>query len=125
MKTIAVGSIVYAAAISPNNRLLASGSFDGLVKVWDEASGRLLATLIALPSENEQHDWLALTPEGYASGSAGMSMLVRWRLAGQETPGERVWQTVRQPEMIARALRGEKVVAPKFETTKGTKNTKK
>jgi WD40 repeat protein len=125
IKTIAVGSIVYAAAISPNNKLLASGSFDGLVKVWDEASGRLLATFIALPSENEQHDWLALTPEGYASGSAGMSTLVRWRLAGQETAAEPVWRTVRQPEMIARALRGEKVVAPKFETTKGTKNTKK
>src|SRR5262249_47815390 len=60
MKTISVGSIAYAAAISPNNKLLASGSFDGLVKVWDEASGRLLATLFALPSETEQHHWLAL-----------------------------------------------------------------
>jgi WD40 repeat protein len=125
MKSIGVGSIVYAAAISPNNKLLASGSFDGLVKVWDEASGRLLATLISLPLENEQHDWLALTPEGYAAGSAGMSTLVRWRLAGQETPGERVWQSVRQPEMIARSLRGEKLAAPKFETTKSTKDTKK
>ena len=114
MKTIGVGSIVYAAAISPNNKLLASGSFDGLVKVWDEATGRLLATLIALPSDTEQHNWLALTPEGYATGSTGMSTLVRWRLAGQELAAERVWQTVRQPEVVARALRGETVAPPKF-----------
>jgi WD40 repeat protein len=114
LKTIGVGSIVYAAAISPNNKLLASGSFDGLVKIWDETSGRLLATLIALPSDNQQHDWLALTPEGYAAGSPSMSTLVRWRLAGQATAGERVWKTVRQPEMVARALRGETVAAPKF-----------
>src|SRR5262249_24099246 len=124
MKTISVGSIAYAAAISPNNKLLASGSFDGLVKVWDEASGRLLATLLALPPETEQHHWLALPPEGYAAGSGGMSTLVRWRLAGQELTAEHIWQAVRQPEMIARALRGETVAAPKFETTKGTKNTK-
>jgi hypothetical protein len=43
-----------------------------------------------------------------------MSTLVRWRLAGQETAGERLWQTVRQPEMVVRALRGEKLGPPKF-----------
>ena len=42
LKTLTVGSIVYAVAISPSGRTIATGSFDGLVRLWDEASGRLV-----------------------------------------------------------------------------------
>jgi WD40 repeat protein len=114
IKTIGVGSLAYAVAINPDKKLLASGSFDGLVRLWDQASGRQLATLLALPSETEQHDWLALTPEGYAAGSTPVAKLVHWRLAGKEVPADKVWSTLRQPDMLVRAVRGEAVAAPKF-----------
>ncbi len=101
-------------AISPDRKLIASGSFDGLVRLWDEKSGRLLATLLALPAEKDHADWLALTPQGYATGSADLPKLARWRMAGREVAADRVWEALRQPDLVARALRGEAVPAPRF-----------
>ncbi len=112
--TINVGSIVYAAAISPHNKLVASGSFDGLTRVWDEAKGTLLLTLLVLPGQKTEHDWLALTPAGYAAGNAGMTGFARWRLAGRDLPAPKVWQALGQPGQIARSLRGENIAPPKF-----------
>ncbi|MCI0461851.1 MAG: hypothetical protein L0Z62_33285 [Gemmataceae bacterium] len=114
VKTIPVGSMVYSVAVSPDRKVIACGSFDGLVRVWEEKSGRLLVTLLSLPAEKGQADWLALTPEGYSTGSAGVATLGRWRMAGQEVTGERVWSVLRQPDLVARALRGEAVPAPAF-----------
>jgi hypothetical protein len=114
VRSIGVGSIVYAAAISADNKRIASGSFDGLVRVWDENSGRLLLTFLALPAANNAHDWLALAPAGYAGASTGMMTLGRWRVAGQETIPGKAWQSLRQPELLVRAARGENVAAPTF-----------
>src|SRR5205085_12500433 len=106
--------VVFSLAWRPDGKQLASGSFDGLVRLWDEKSGRLLATLLALPAEKDHADWLALTPEGYATGSPGLAALARWRMAGREVAAGPVWQALRQPDLVARALRGETVPAPKF-----------
>ncbi len=114
VKSIAVGSIAYAVAISPNGKTLASGSFDGVVRLWDEASGRPLASLVALPGEHDQPDWLALTPEGYAAGSDKLVGLGRWRMSNQDVPAATVWATLRQPQEVARACRGEAVAEPRF-----------
>jgi WD40 repeat protein len=114
VKALPVGSMVYSVAISPDRKLIASGSFDGLVRLWDEKSGRLLATLLALPAEKDHADWLVLTPEGYATGSADLAKLARWRMAGREVAAGPVWAALRQPDLVARALRGETVPAPKF-----------
>jgi hypothetical protein len=114
LRTLAVGSMVYSVAVSPDRKRIASGSFDGLVRLWDEKSGRLLATLLALPAEKDHADWVALTPEGYASGSEGLAGLARWRMAGREVAADAVWQALRRPELVARTLRGETVPAPKF-----------
>jgi DNA-binding beta-propeller fold protein YncE len=109
LKTIPVGSSVYAVAISPSNKLVASGSFDGLVRLWDEATGRHLLTLLALPGEGEQADWLAVAPQGYAAGSADLVKGAVWR------SGAQAWPAPRQPEMLARAARGETVPEPKID----------
>ncbi len=114
LKSIAVGSSTYAVAISPSGKQLASGSFDGLVRLWDEATGRHQATLLAVAGENEQFEWLAVVPEGYANGSDGFRKLARWRITKAELAQEDVWTSLRQPAEIARALRGEAVAAPKI-----------
>jgi hypothetical protein len=115
VKAFPVGSIAYSVAISPNNKLVASGSFDGLVRVWDETSARLLITLVANASDSDQPDWLALTPEGYCGGSDKLVAQVRWRINTQEVSGAAVLKSVRQPSVVARALRGEVVPAPVFD----------
>ncbi len=114
LKTLSVGSIAYAAAISPNGKLVAAGSFDGLVRLFDVASGRQLVTLLSLPPQGEQLDWLALTPEGYAAGSEKLLALGQWRMAGKDLAGEALWKTLRQPETVAKAVRGE-AVNPAFD----------
>src|SRR5262249_34509144 len=105
---------VYAVAITTDNKRIATGSFDGLVRVWDEATGRHLAVLLALPTDADRTDWLAQTPEGYTSGSPQLVAQANWLLAGQPVAAERVWKSLQQPEQIARALRGEAVTAATF-----------
>jgi WD40 repeat protein len=124
VRSMNVGSIVYAAAISTDNKRVASGSFDGLTRVWDEPSGRLLLTLLALPSSKNEPDWLALTPAGYSFGSIGVTTLGRWRVAGQDVSADRTWQSLRQPELMARVARGENVSAPTFAGSNDVRNTK-
>jgi len=112
--TITVGSIVYGLALSPDGKRLAAAGFDGLVRLYDLPAGRLLVTLLSVPPQGEQHDWLALTPEGYAQGSEGLVGLGQWRMGGKPVPGEPVWKTLRQAESVTKAVRGEAVTAPVF-----------
>jgi WD40 repeat protein len=114
LRSLRVGSLVYAVAISPDGKRIASGSFDGLVRLWDQASGRHLLTLLSLPAHGGEADWLALTPEGYATGSPGVEALGRWQMAGREAASARAWEALRQPAAVLRALRGEAVPAPVF-----------
>ena len=58
---------VYAVAVSPDGRLLASASKDKTLRIWDPASGRLLHTLTG-----HQH-WVpdvAFSPNGRWVASA-------------------------------------------------------
>ncbi len=114
VRTLAVSSIVYAVAISPNSKLVASGSFDGYVRLWDTNSGRHLLTLLALPSENDNAEWLALTPEGYAASSAGLQSSVQWRMGGQMVTSDALWRALGQPDVVAKAAGGDPLPAPTF-----------
>ena len=115
VKVISVGSVAYAAGISASNKLVAAGCFDGITRVYDEATGRQLASLVTIRGEGDQAEWLALTPEGYAAGSDKLATLARVRMSGQEASAAPVWTTLRRPELVAKALRGEAVEAVKFE----------
>lgn len=114
-KTISVGSIAYAAAISANNKLIAAGCFDGVTRLYDEPSGRSLASLVAVQGDGDHPAWLAVTPEGYAAGSDQLLALARVRMGGQEVSAAPVWPALRRPDMVAKALRGESVEGVKFE----------
>lgn len=112
-QTINVGSAVYGVALAPDGKRLAAGSFDGLVRLYD-IGGRHLATLLSLPLRGEQHDWLALTPEGYLHTSEPLAGLGAWRMAGKPVAGDVVWKSLRQPEVATKGVRGEALAAPTF-----------
>jgi WD40 repeat protein len=114
VRVLPVGSIVYATAVSDDGKMVASGSFDGLVRLWDTRTGRPLSTLLGLPAKDGKADWLALTPEGYAAASPGLTALGRWQMGGQDAAGDKVWSVLGRAEMVARALRGETLAAPVF-----------
>jgi WD40 repeat protein len=110
VRSISVGSVVYAVALSPDGKRVVAGSFDGLVRVFDTTAGKPLLTLASAG----QADWLAVTPEGYVNAGDGWTAAGRWRVAGQELPAEACWTALRQPAAVARLAAGEKLPGPSF-----------
>lgn len=106
---VAVGAVVYAAAVSPDGKYLAAGCFDGPVRVYDKA-GKALATLASVSAD----DWLALTPEGYLAGPAKLLDAGTWRMDAATVPTADVLKVLRQPALVAKSLAGEAVPAPAF-----------
>ncbi|MEK6408410.1 MAG: PQQ-binding-like beta-propeller repeat protein [Acidobacteriota bacterium] len=91
-------------AFSPDGKM-ASGSYDNTLKIWEPNSGRLLATLMVLPSKKgEANEWIAFTPEGYYTGSAGAGRFIRWRVGDQLAPAASYEGTFRRPNLVAQAL---------------------
>jgi WD40 repeat protein len=111
-KALPVGSMVYAVAVSPDGSRVASGSFDGFVRLWDAKSGKLLLTLLSLPSQGERFDWLAMTPEGYAEGSDGVRAQGQWRTGN--LVGVEAWKLLHRPELVLRSFQGQPVPVPRF-----------
>lgn len=110
---------LYAVAISPDARFVAAGSWDGLVRVWETETGRPLAVLIAPPSPDPaKPQWLAATPEGYYHAAAELAAIAQWRTAGQSVAGAILESTLRQPDAVRKALRGEPVEAAQFPAAK-------
>ena len=111
LRTIPVGSVVYSVAVSGDAKIVAAGSFDGMVRLFDTAAGRSLATLMAVADE----EWLALTPEGFAVAGEGWTKQGRWRSGStSDLKAEWVWKAVGQPAVVAKALAGEKPGEPAF-----------
>jgi WD40 repeat protein len=116
----------YAAAISDDGRIAAAGGWDGLLRLWDTASARLCATLIQPPSLVESAaeqgtagtDWLAITPGGHVAGSSNLIEMLAWRAGDVSIPGEAARAVCDQPDLVARAIRGETTGAVKFPTEK-------
>lgn len=61
-------SVLYDVAISPDNKLLAVGSGDGMIRVWDLAEGKFLRALVAHDSYVMR---VAFSPDGRYLASAG------------------------------------------------------
>ena len=70
---------VYSVAYSPDGRLLASGSADHTVKLWDPSSGACFATLVGHSSEV---NCVSFSPDGRTIASASDDKNVRiWNVA--------------------------------------------
>ena len=107
-----VGSLVYACGLSPDGKIAVSGSFDGLVRLWDTNTGRLLVTLLSLPPRESATDWLAATPEGYTACSPALKEQGLWRMGTQTLMAEAVWKVFAKPELVLKSSRGETLPPP-------------
>jgi WD40 repeat protein len=74
-------SMVASVAVAPGGALVATGSMDGSVRLWDTATGQVTATL---PGHRGVVRCLAFAPEGATLASGGEEGLVKlWDVAGQ------------------------------------------
>lgn len=109
-KVLAAGSVVYAAAVNKDGTRAAAGCFDGQVRVFDTTTGKILATLVSLPGD----DWLALTPEGYLTGTPKLVEGSTWQMTSVVVPTPAVLKVLNQPTLVAKSLTGQAVPAPVF-----------
>ncbi len=106
---------LYCVALSPDAKFVAAGSWDGLVRIWETETGRPLATLITPPSPDPaKPQWIATTPEGFYHASDDLAAIAQWRTGGQAVSGDILSATLRRPDQMQKALRGEAVESVQF-----------
>ncbi len=99
---------VYCATLNSDATRLASGSGDGTVKLWNTADGKLLATLVQMSPRTD--GWLMLSVGGYLATSSADAL--RWNATNVKTPIEEITGVLQKPELLQKALAGEKTDPP-------------
>jgi len=91
---------VTAVAMTPDGQYLISGSQDGIVKVWDSKTGREMASLMALGSE----DYVTVTPDQYYRASSRRLKGVAFRVKERLYPFEQFDLRLNRPDVILERL---------------------
>jgi WD40 repeat protein len=73
------------AAVFLRDGRMVSGGAERTVRLWDLNLGKLLATWIAAPAEQQQNwadEWVGFKPSGQFAGSTRLERLVGWQSGG-------------------------------------------
>src|SRR5262249_13949583 len=128
-KPIPLSPPTQLAGVPP--RLLRSwGRTGAAVSLHDSRDGRVLAELVPVSAAAvdpaarpikvgsrgvttaDGDEWFVTTPEGYFDCSANAARLIKWNVAGILYPAQRYLHRFRRPDIVQRALRGERITAP-------------
>lgn len=99
---------VYSVAYSADEKIVASGSGDGTVKLWSNEDNRLLATLVQLAPKPDE--WLIVTALGYFTTSSPRSLA--WKAETLTTPPDELTTQLLNPEFVGKTIAGEKIKPP-------------
>ena len=91
---------VTAVAMTPDGRLVISGSQDGILKVWEAKTGQQVASLMALGNE----DYVAVTPDQYYRASKTRLKGVAFRVKEQLFPFEQFDLGFNRPDIVLKRL---------------------
>jgi len=108
LKSVPVGSAVFAVALDAEGKRAASGAADGTVKLWDVADARLLLTLWSGAGDN----WLSLAPEGYVSGADETLAKAAWKVAGKPVTDTKLLTPFVDAAQVGKAAQGQKLAEP-------------
>jgi WD40 repeat protein len=99
---------VTAVAMTPDGSLVVSGSQDGILKVWESATRREVASFMALGHE----DYVTVTPDQYYRASKTRIKGVAFRAKGQLFPFEQFDLRLNRPDIVMKQLgqTGEEVI---------------
>jgi len=76
---------VVSIAFSPNNLILATGSFDGTLRLWEATTGKLLLETKEHYAEIQR---LAFTPDGTILVTGSQDGTIRmWGIPSESSPG--------------------------------------
>ena len=93
-------------AISPDGRLLVSGSSDQTVRLWNLKTRELIVTLF----QGKDSEWVMWTPQGYYTGSPGADKIVGWQInkGPEQTPdyvgADQLRQHLHRPDIVEKAI---------------------
>jgi WD40 repeat protein len=98
---------VTASAFRGDGRMFVTGGADGLIRMWDAATGDELARLYAV---SRNGDWAVVTPAGLFDGSRLGRETVTFRTgaAGEVVPLDHFFQMGYYPGLLPTLLRGER-----------------
>jgi hypothetical protein len=94
---------VNAAVYSSDGTRVLSGSNDSTVRLWDASTGDPLATFIA-----GDELWIALTPAGFFTGSAGAENLLSVVRGLEVRPIAAAQARLQRPDLIEQQLAGDR-----------------
>ena len=98
---------VYAVAASPDEKIVASASGDGSVKLWS-AAGRQPPGHARAASPGSD-DWLIVSGQGYFATSNPAAM--QWKPSGLKSAAEKL-AALQNPEKVRQVLAGKKLPPP-------------
>jgi len=94
---------ITALAPFPAGARIVSASADGTARLWNAASGELLATFVSA----ENGEWLIVTPEGFFSASADGGGLVKLVRGMEVYPVDRARDQLQRPDLVAEKIAGD------------------
>lgn len=99
---------VYALALSPDSKKLASGSADGTVRLWDVNRNVPLATFVQLAPGKD--DWLVMTAPGYLATSSAPAL--KFKPTGKPVAIDTLLPVLQNADNFRKALIGTSVSLP-------------
>lgn len=115
--------VVTSVDFHPDGKIVASADIDGQIKLWDVATCKELATLVALSDYGANaREWIVTTPEGFFDGSPTAWTSVFWRFSPDLfdlLPAEAFFNELYQPDLLRSIVSGAR---PKLDQTVARKD---
>ncbi|MDR1931631.1 MAG: SUMF1/EgtB/PvdO family nonheme iron enzyme [Spirochaetales bacterium] len=105
-------------ALSADGTKVLLGADDGTVYMIDIATGGEIARYAGFGETEEDNEWVCITAAGYYVTSKKGSALLTVQAAGETFTMDQFREALHRPDLVAKALRGEKPETPRQESEK-------